>query len=74
MYDSPFKDHVGLDSVPKKGSKGGSYDNSVAETIDVPGRDVSPNGLAELHRDTAATTKSPSTSGPYDTLFKDAVK
>jgi hypothetical protein len=74
MYKTPFSDAQGLDSVPKRGSKGGSYDNAVAETIDVPGRDVSPNGLAELHRDTAASSKSPSTSGPYDTLFKDAVK
>jgi hypothetical protein len=72
-YKTPFSDAIESNPVPKRGSSGGKYDNSVAETIDVPGRDVSPNGVAELHRDTAVTTKSPSTSGPYKTLFKDAV-
>lgn len=72
MYKTPMNDQVGMDSVPKKGNDGGKYDNAVAETIDVPGRDVSPNGLPELHRDTAVTTKSPSTAGIYSTLFKDA--
>jgi len=71
MYDTPFKDAQGLDSVPKKGTEGGKYDADV--TIDVPGRDKSPNGLDELTYDTAATSKSPSTSGIYKTLFKDAV-
>lgn len=71
MYDTPFKDNVGLDSVPKKGTSGGKYDS--AEAPDVPGRDTSPNGLAELHRDTAVTSKSPSTSGMYRTPDKDAV-
>lgn len=72
LYDTPMTDQVGMDSVPKKGNDGGKYDNSVAETIDVPGRDVSPNGLPELYRDTAATSSSPSTKGLYQTLFKDA--
>lgn len=72
LYKTPFKDAQGVDSVPKKGV-GGKYDNSVAESIDLPGRDTSPNGLAEMHRDTAASSKSPSTSGPYKTPFKDAV-
>ncbi len=73
FYKTPFSDAVEPNSVPKKGTEGGKYDNAVAETIDVPGRDVSPNGVAELHRDTAVTTKSPSTTGIYDTRFKDAV-
>lgn len=71
MYKTPFSDTVGMDSVPKKGNVGGKYDS--IEVPDTPGRDTSPNGLAELHRDTAATSKSPSTSGIYDTLFKDSV-
>lgn len=73
IIKTPYSDTVGMDSVPKKGNDGGKYDNSVAESIDIPGRDVSPNGLPELHRDTAATDKSPSTSGPYKTPFKDSV-
>lgn len=74
FYKTPMKDEVGMDTVPHKGNDGGKYDNSVAETTDVPGRDTSPNGLPELYRDTAVTSKSPDTKGPYDTLFKDAVK
>lgn len=71
MYDTPFKDAQGADSVPKRGSKGGEYDAAVAP--DVPGRDKGGDALAELTFDTAATSKSPSTSGPYKTPFKDAV-
>lgn len=71
MYKTPFTDNVGLDSVPKKGGSG-KYDSQ--EVPDTPGRDTSPNGLPELHRDTAVTSSSPSTTGLYDTLFKDAVK
>ena len=71
LYDTSFKDAVGLDSVPKRGTSGGEYDSQ--EVPSTPGRDTSPNGLAELHRDTAVTTKSPSVSGPFKTLFKDAV-
>lgn len=72
VIDTPFKDAQGLDSVPKKGSKGGEYDAAVAP--DVPGRDKGGEALSELIFDTAASSKSPSTSGPYKTLFKDAVK
>lgn len=68
---SPFSDAVGPDSVPKRGSKGGEYDS--IEVPDTPKRDMSPNGLPELHRDTAASAKSPSKSGPAKTPFKDAV-
>lgn len=71
MYKTPFSDTVGLDSVPKRGTEGGKYDS--AEAPDVPGRDTSPNGVAELHRDTAASSSSPKTTGLYKTLFKDAV-
>lgn len=71
LYDSPFKDAVGKDSVPERGSKGGVYDSS--EAPGTPGRDSSPNALAELHRDTAATSKSPSKSGPVKTPYKDSV-
>lgn len=70
MYKTPFSDKVGVDSVPKRGGSG-KYDS--AEAPNVPGRDTSPNGLPELHRDTAVTTKSPSTKGPYDSPFKDSV-
>lgn len=69
MYDSPFKDSVGVDSVPKKGSGSGEYDAAVAP--DVPGRDKSPNGLSELTFDTHFGD--PKLSGPVKTPFKDAV-
>lgn len=70
MYKTPMKDQVGVDSVPTRGTKGGEYDSQ--EAPETPGRD---GGLIpELHRDTAATSKSPSTTGIYGTLFKDAVK
>jgi hypothetical protein len=66
--DSPFKDAVGADSVPTRGSKGGEYDSS--EVPDTPGRS---GGLyPELHRDTQFGA--PKDSGPYThVLFKDAV-
>jgi hypothetical protein len=71
-YKTPFSDAIESSPVPDHGTKGGKYDAAV--TVDVPGRDKSPNGLDELTFDTAATSKSPSTTGIYDTLFKDAVK
>lgn len=71
MYKTPFSDKVGLDSVPKRGTSGGQYDSQ--EVPNTPSRDVSPNGVAELHRDTAASSGSPSTSGLYKTQFNDAV-
>lgn len=70
LYKTVMKDQVGMDSLPERGNSGGKYDTS--EVPDTPGRDTSPNGLPELHRDTAATSKSPSTSGIYSSLFKDA--
>jgi hypothetical protein len=71
MYKTPFSDAIEKSPVPKKGSKGGEYDSK--EFPDSPGRDTSPNGVAELHRDTAVTSKSPSTNGMIKTPFKDAV-
>ena len=68
---TPFSDRIEKSPVPKHGNKGGMYDSS--EAPDTPSRDTSPNGFPELHRDTAVTGKSPSTSGPYKTPFKDAV-
>ncbi len=65
---SPFSDAVGPDTVPHKGSSSGSYDSS--EVPDTPSGDS--HIVPELHRDTQFG--SPSTSGPYKTLFKDAVK
>lgn len=69
MYKTPYKDTVGPDSVPKKGSKGGKYDTK--EVPGDPGRDG--GYLSELHRDTAVTSKSPSTDGPIKSPYKDAV-
>ncbi len=71
FYKTPFSDAIESNPVPKHGTKGGRYDADV--TADVPGRDKSPNGLDELTFDTAATSKSPSTDGPYSTPFKDSV-
>lgn len=71
IYKTAFSDNVGLDSVPERGTKGGKYDSQ--EVPDTPSRDVSPNGVAELHRDTAASSSSPKTTGLYKTLFNDAV-
>ena len=68
-YDSPFKDTVGADSVPIKGSGSGEYD---AATIpDTPHRD---GGMyPELTFDTH--WGGPKDSGPVkDSPFKDAVK
>lgn len=67
---SPFKDAIESNPVPTRGSKGGQYDSQ--EVPDTPSR--SGGMYPELHRDTAVTSSGPSVSGPYDTLFKDAVK
>lgn len=69
IVKSPFGDAVGPASVPDRGSKGGQYDSS--EVPNTPPRD---GGMyPELHRDTAVTSASPSLSGPYKTISKDAV-
>tara|TARA_R110000868_G_scaffold255919_11_gene512602 strand:+ start:124 stop:348 length:225 start_codon:yes stop_codon:yes gene_type:complete len=68
--NSPFKDAIQSEPVPAHGSNGGEYGKQ--EVPDTPSRD---GGMyPELHRDTAVTSSGPSTSGPYSTLFKDAVK
>lgn len=69
LIKTPMKDRVGLDSVPHRGTAGGSYDSQ--EVPNTPGRD---GGLIpELHRD--EHFGKPSHSGPIkDSPFKDAVK
>lgn len=69
---TPFSDRVEQSPLGKKGSKGGDYD---AVTVpDTPKRDTSPNGVAELTFDTAATSKAPSTSAmSIKSPFKDTV-
>lgn len=69
LYKTPFKDSVGVDSVPTKGSHGGKYDYN-GNVPDVPGRDG--GLLPELHRDTTVS-KDPGVSGPYKTPFKDPI-
>jgi hypothetical protein len=69
---TPFGDALET-VVPSRGSKGGEYDSQ--EVPDTPSRNTSPNGFPELHRDTAATSKSPSKDAISGTKtpFKDAV-
>ena len=63
-----FKDAVGQDSVPVKGSGPGKYD--FQEIPDTAGRDG--GLLRELYRDTTVSA-GPGVSGPVKDLFKDAV-
>lgn len=70
IVKTPFSDQVGADSVPRTASKGAK--TNYTEIPGTPGRDGS--GVApEVLRDTAVTSKSPSTSGSIKTTFKDAV-
>jgi hypothetical protein len=73
ITNSPFKDAIISGSVSDKGSKGGVYGGEPNLPDGLPGRDVSPNGVPELFRDTALTGSSPSTSGPLKSPFKDAI-
>jgi len=67
LIKTPFKDKIGVDSVPHRGTGPGTYDSS--EVPNTPGRD---GGLIpELHRD--GHFSQPSHSGPIKSPFKDAV-
>jgi hypothetical protein len=71
---SPFADAVGKSKVTAKGTSGGVYDREPNLPSGIPAHDLSPNGVPELLRDKAMTSKSPVTSGVLRTPFKDAAK
>jgi hypothetical protein len=73
IIKSPFSDAIGPAKVSEKGSAGGVYDTEPNLPSGIPSHSNSPNGVSELYRDKALTTKSPSTSGPLKTPFKDSV-
>ena len=78
IVNSPFSDHVGKDTIPYKGSNGGSYDSEPNLPSGMPSRKTSPNGLPELYRDggveKASKLDSPKVSGGpvTNSPFKDA--
>ena len=73
ITNSPFKDAIISGSISEKGTKGGVYGGEPNLPDGLPGRDVSPNGVPELFRDTAASSKGPSKAGPLKTPFTDAI-
>lgn len=70
---SPFTDAIGPASVSEKGSKGGIYDTEPNLPSGLPSHSQSPNGVSELMRDTALTSKQPDCKGLLKTPFSDAV-
>lgn len=72
LIKTPFSDAIESTPLPKRGTKGGKYDNN-GDIPGVPGRDSSPDALPELYRDTAASSSSPSNNGTVKTPYTDEV-
>ena len=67
MFKTPFKDQVGPDKVPTRGSGGGTYDSEPGLPSGTPGR--SGGLLPEKHRD-PITPKVPGFVAPDQKDFK----